>query len=283
MDKIKSLLKKFVKIKKEKVLVPCLEGHYLEGRCALVTGGGSGIGYSISKSFIQNGVSLVIITGRDMDRLNKAKESLIHECKCKKDRIYVAVLDNEKIEVLEKSFNKIIDEVKYKIDIFVNNAGVNCGDLFPETKEIDYDKVMNINLKGTYFISQIFVKYMIKNKIKGNILNVTSSSSLRPAISPYILSKWGERSLTLGLAKKCLKYGIIVNGIAPGSTLTQMLKNEELDNLSCDYSLTKRYLAPEEVANIATILVSDMGKMIIGDTIYITGGAGLITFDDMTY
>lgn len=124
---------------------------------------------------------------------------------------------------------------------------------------------------------------MVENKIKGNILNITSSSSLRPAISPYIISKWGERSLTLGMAKKYLPYGIIVNGLAPGSTLTPMLNKAEDNDLYLDYSPSKRYAAPEEIANLATVLVSKMGRMIVGDTIYATGGAGIITYDDQIY
>jgi len=84
------------------------------------------------------------------------------------------------------------------------------------------------------------------------------------------------------MAKKFLKYGIIVNGLAPGPTATAMLKKND-DDLYCDYSPTKRYLAAEEVGNIATILVSDMGRMIVGDTIYMTGGAGIITYDDVGY
>lgn len=282
MNIIKSFLKKFVKIKKEKVLIPCIEGHYLDGRCALITGSSSGIGFSIAESFLKNGAK-VIITGRDLKKLENAKEELKKNCKCDDSRIYIGILDISNINLLKESFHKIVDSVNFKIDIFVNNAGTNCGDYFPNTKEEDFDAVINTNLKGFYFFSQVIADYMIENDIKGNILNVTSSSSLRPAISPYIVSKWGERSLTLGMAKKYLKYGITVNGIAPGSTATKMIKKDDVDNLNCDYTLTKRFIAPEEVANIATILVSDMGKMIVGDTIYITGGAGIITFDDMEY
>ena len=150
--------------------------------------------------------------------------------------------------------SKYLDDKR--IDIFVNNAGVNAGDLFPNTAEQEYDKVLNTNLKGMYFISQIIVKYMIDKKIRGNVLNITSSSALRPGISPYIISKWGENSLTLGMAKKYLPYGIIVNGLAPGSTLTPMLKNNSDDDLYLDYSPAKRYAAPEEIGNIATVLVS---------------------------
>lgn len=94
---------------------------------------------------------------------------------------------------------------------------------------------------------------MVKHHIRGNILNVTSSSALRPAISPYILAKWGERGLTLGMAKKYLPYGIIVNGIAPASTLTPMLQKDNANNLNLPWAPSGRFLAPEEVGNIATI------------------------------
>ena len=175
------------------------------------------------------------------------------------------------------------EENNVRIDIFVNNAGINGGDMFPNTKEEDYDRILETNLKGMYFISQEIANYMINNEIEGNILNITSSSSLRPAISPYIISKWGERGLTLGMAKKYLPYGIVVNGLAPGSTLTPMLKKDAENDLNLDYSPAGRYAAPEEIGNLATVLVSNMGRMIVGDTIYATGGAGVITFDDMTY
>lgn len=282
MNIFKRILKKFIIVKKEKILIPCLEGHYLEGRCALITGGSSGIGFSIAESFLKNG-AYVIITGRDANKLKLAKEKLMVNCKCGENMIMTGVLNISDVDTLEKNLLSITKKANKKIDIFVNNAGINGGNLFPETTEKEYDMILNTNLKGMYFVSQVIIKYMIKNKIKGNILNVTSSSSLRPAISPYIISKWGERGLTLGMAKKYLPYGIVVNAIAPGSTATNMVKNDDLNDLNCPYAASKRYLAPEEVGNIATILVSDMGKMIIGDTIYITGGAGVITYDDMTY
>ena len=277
-----NILKKFVRVKKEKVLIPCLEGHFLDGRCALITGGSSGIGFSIAKSFLNNGAT-IIITGRKKDKLEKAKETLISLNNDYKDKVFISVLDINDFANLDENFNNLVYRIEKKIDIFVNNAGVNGGDVFPNTTEEDYDKILDTNLKGMYFLSQLIIKYLLKNNIKGNILNVTSSSSLRPAISPYIVSKWGERGLTLGLAKKYLPYGIIVNGIAPGSTATNMIKKDDLEDLECPYTLSKRYIAPEEVGNIATILVSDMGKMIVGDTIYITGGAGIITYDDMKY
>ncbi len=280
---IKSYLKnKLVKVKKEKLLVPCLEGHFLEGRCALITGGTSGIGLAIAESFLKNG-SNVIICARTTERLENAKKKLIEVCNCDSSRIDILEIDISKVDEAKEKFLHFSNGFDKNIDIFVNNAGVNGGKVFPNTNEKDYDTILDTNLKGVYFFSQEIAQYMIRKSIKGNILNIVSSSALRPAISPYIIAKWGERGLTLGMAKKYLPYGIIVNGLAPGSTLTPMLSKDIDDNMHLDYSPSKRYAAPEEIANLATILVSDLGKMIVGDIIYATGGAGVLTYDDMSY
>ena len=283
MNKIKNFIKKkLVKVKKEKVVIPIIEGQYLSGRCALITGGSSGIGFAIADSFVKNGAK-VVITGRDSNKLEKAKRDLIYKNKVKDDTVYTSQLNLCTVERITEALTEIINIPGITIDILVNNAGVNGGEMFPNTKVEDYDRILDSNLRGMYFVSQFIANYMVEKNVKGNILNVTSSSSLRPAISPYIVSKWGERGLTLGMAKKYQKHGIVVNAIAPGSTLTPMLNKNGSDDLTLNYAPSGRYLAPEEVANMATILVSDIGKMIIGDTIYMTGGAGLLTFDDMIY
>ena len=126
-------------------------------------------------------------------------------------------------------------------------------------------------------------KYMKENKVEGNILNVGSSSCLRPATSAYTLSKWGIRGLTLGLAKSLAPYGITVNGIAPGPTATPMLLEDSQSNITNNSNPIGRYVLPEEIANMAVVLVSSMGRTIVGDMIYMTGGAGIITYDDINY
>lgn len=282
MGLIEFLSKKLVKIKKEQIFIPCIEGHFLDGRMALITGGSSGIGYAIAKSFLVNGAG-VVLCGRNEVNLENAKEKLCTECRCENLRIETLVLDISKVEDMKKTLLTYLAKDNVRIDIFVNNAGINGGDLFPNTREEDYDSILETNLKGMYFISQEIANYMINNRISGNILNITSSSALRPAISPYIISKWGERGLTLGMAKKYIPYGIVVNGLAPGPTLTPMLKKDAENDLYLEYSPSGRYAAPEEIGNLATVLVSNMGRMIVGDTIYATGGAGVVTFDDMSY
>ena len=148
--------------------------------------------------------------------------------------------------------------------------------------EEEFEQVIKTNLNGTFFLSKTVAKYMIQNGIKGNILNIASSSSLRPAASAYTFSKWGIRGFTLGLAKTLAPYGITVNGLAPGPTATPMLHRDGHD-ITFEKNPMGRFAMPEEIANMAAVLVSDIGRMIVGDIVYMTGGAGVITYDDIEY
>lgn len=129
----------------------------------------------------------------------------------------------------------------------------------------------------------MFAKYFIANKIAGNILNVCSSSSNRPAISPYTVSKWGEKGFTKGFAKKLIKDNIVVNAVAPGPTASGMLLESSGGDLTHLSSPAGRYVTAEEIANLALFLISDMGRMIVGETVFMTGGCGTLTFEDMIY
>lgn len=289
MISIKMKLKSFVKFFLSSIparkfnvqIVNLAPNELLKGRTALITGGTSGIGFCIAKAFLKSG-AVVIITGRDAKRLEDACNELSKDyvgTQC----VYGVVMDNKETSRFQACF----EEALYKsgcscIDILVNNAGV-LGAKLPNATEEEFDRVMNTNLKGVFFLSQLFGKYLKENKIEGNILNIASSSSLRPAVSAYTLSKWGMRGLTLGLAKSLAPYGITVNGIAPGPTATPMLLKNDLENISNSGNPIGRYAMPEEIANMAVILVSAMGKTVVGDILYMTGGAGTITFDDMSY
>lgn len=255
------------------------ESEILKGRCALITGGTSGIGYSIAEAYIKAGAS-VIITGRNQEKLDKALASL------KKGCAYGFVLDNTDVSSFDLVFKEMQSVIQKSgipyIDILVNNAGVNYRGM-PNAIEDEYDKVLDTNLKGVFFLSQLFGKYLVKNFIKGNILNIASASSLRPADSAYTVSKWGIRGLTLGLAKSLGKNGITVNGIAPGPTATPMMKVSNDGNMYHPNIPLGRFITPEEISNMAVILVSEMGRSIMGDIIYMTGGAGILTLDDVPY
>lgn len=257
--------------------------NLLKNKCALITGGTSGIGFAIAAAYLKAGCNIVI-TGRSQERIDEAKKklSIIDD----KLSVIGIKLDNTQVDTFEETFMKILEKVEEKripyVDILVNNAGVNYKGM-PNVIEEEYDKVLDTNLKGVFFLSQMFGKYLVKNKIQGNILNVASASSLRPADSAYTVSKWGVRGLTLGLAKSLAKYGITVNGIAPGPTATPMMIHEKTDGMNLDRLPLGRYIMPEEISNMAVILVSNMGKSIMGDIVYMTGGAGVLTYDDVPY
>ena len=252
----------------------------LKGRVALVTGGTSGIGYEIAKSFLNAG-AVVIITGRSKERIEKARMELDLAAK---GRILGIVLDNTNVSDFKAKLNEIISMLNgKKLDILVNNAGIRGAHIAKATEE-EYDNVMDTNLKGTFFLTQIVAKYMIEEHISGNILNISSSSSIRPALSAYHMSKWAVRGLTEGLARALAPYNICVNAIAPGPTATPMLCG---DNNSSDVAhprnLLGRFILPSEIGNIAVILVSNMSRSIIGDTIYMSGGGGIITNEDVDF
>lgn len=259
-------------------ITSAVPSELLKGRCALITGGTSGIGFAIAKAFLDAGAS-VVITGRSQERLDKACAALGCD-----GRVYSCVLDNRDIKSFASTFQYILDIIRGVniIDILVNNAGVR-GARMPNADEETFDAVIDTNLKGVFFLSQLVGKYFKDNKIKGNILNVASSSSLRPAHSAYTLSKWGIRGLTLGLAKSLAPYGITVNGVAPGPTATPMLLEEGQTNIYHDGIPLGRYVMPEEIANMAVFLTSEMGRSILGDIVYMTGGAGVFCIDDMEY
>lgn len=272
---------KTITFKKIPIEIPTMYGEMLRGRVALITGGTTGIGYEIAKAFMHNGAS-VVITGRNEERINKAVLELENEIQEKDIFVKGIVLDNSNITDMEQRWNNVLKHIgnNKKIDILVNNAGVISKTHFGNTIEKDYDLVMDTNLKGTYFLSEIVSKYMVENKIKGNILNISSSSALRPAISAYSISKWAIHGLTLGMAKKLSQYGIVVNSIAPGPTATRMLQSDNIVNINRMSSPSERYATPSEIGNLAVIMVSNMGKMINGDTMYATGGCALLTLDD---
>ena len=254
----------------------------LKGRIALVTGGSSGIGREIARAFINAG-SIVIITGRSMSRLVDASKKIVND-EDFKYKLFLYELDSSNIEQVNNCIPNILDKFNLpKIDILVNNAGINRGAEGCNMEE-NFDAIINTNLKGTFFVAKKFADYFKSNKIEGNILNIASSSSNRPATDAYTLSKWGVKGLTKGLARVYSKYGIVVNAIAPGPTATPMIKRNDFDQeLTSEKNLTGRIAHPIEIANMAVILVSYISRTVIGDVVYMSNGSGNVYNEDVTY
>lgn len=264
--------------------IPVWNQKVLTGKNAVVTGGTSGIGFSIADAFLNADCAAVVITSRSEAKLNDSIRKLRERHPEKAGDIHGVILDLEKTEEFGDVFAGMLDVLgERRIDIWVNNAGVYVDTKFGSVSENEWHSLMDTNLKAQYFLSQIIAEFMIEEKIPGNILHICSSSSYRPSIDPYMLSKIGMSGLTLGMAKKLIPYGIVVNGIAPGRTFTPMLHKQEGDSLVHPRVPAGRYILPEEIANLAVFLTCPMGRMIVGDVVKMTGGAAVTTFDDVTY
>lgn len=272
---IKRSIHNLIMLMKKEKKIPVIEikqqDQLLEGKTVLITGGTGGIGKEIAKAALGAGAKVVLV-GRNETKLLQTKEELQFGDKVK--ILQYDIANNSSIlQMVDDAFSLFDDK---RIDILVNAAGtIDNTDFLHVTEEI-FDKIINTNLKATYFVSQEVSRHMIEKGIKGHILNVSSSSAIRPASTPYQLSKWGINGLTRGMANSLLPYGIVVNAIGPGPTATSMLGFNSEDGID-NNSPSKRYVLPEEVANVALMLVSGMGDMIVGETYYITGGSGTIS------
>lgn len=264
--------------------IPVWSQPVLQNKNAVITGGTSGIGYEMAKTFLGAECSKILITSRNQERLDKAISKLKSVYPDKRESILGAILDLTKVDSLKQAFSQIEKQFGADtIDIWVNNAGIYQGTRFGTVTESQWDELMDINLKSQYFLSQCVSDHMLKNGVKGNILNMCSSSSYRPSVDPYMISKLGMSGLTLGMAKKLIPFGIVVNGIAPGPTFTPMLHKSKGDSINHGGVPAGRYIMPQEVANLAVFLVSSMGRMIVGDVVKITGGSAVVTYDDVKY
>ncbi len=240
-------------------------GHILKDKQAIITGGSSGIGMSIARKMIECGAAVTIV-GRNPEKTQKVAKEL--GC----NFLLIDLTDTHAMIAAVTDF--IADK---RIDILVNSAGVTDKEGWLEKTPENFDLILNTNLKAAYFMSQTIAKHMLEHQIQGHILNVSSSSSMRPGWGPYQLSKRALNGMTMGFAEKLAKDGITVNGLAPGITVTPMAsKFMDTDNLAY-YNPLRRAETPEEIANLAIFLVSNLGTSIVGDTIMITGGSGMFS------
>lgn len=272
---IKSALKSAVRSARKKDLmaidkvVPAVE--VLEGKVAFIAGGSGGIGMAIAEILLDAGAK-VVLGGTRREKLDACIEKLGHEGK-----VSSAVLNIRDSDGLEEAVAKASASFG-GIDILVVSSGVHTEDVdFWTMTPEEFDRVMSVNLSGAYFLCRAVAKDMIDNgKRKGHILLVNSCRGYEPAWSPYGISKWGLRGLTRGLAQALLPHGIIVNGIAPGSTATPLIGVDEGESIASGENGVGRLAIPREIAAWARMLVGPEGDMVVGETILVSGGRGCI-------
>ena len=231
--------------------------HKLDGKGIIITGGGSGLGYAMAKKFVSEGAK-VLVTGRREDVLKAASDEL---------GCFYAVLDVTKPDSFDKFFNdaKII---LGHIDALVNNAGVSLHEAsFFDVNPEGFDLQVATNLRGPFFMTQTYLKDLMKKGKPGNVIFISSETGDTVDCRPYGYTKTAINSMVQGLAYLYKNKGIKINAIAPGITASDMTGVRSDGNLySGEYGQGRFYL-PEEVAEVACFLLSPVSDCISGQII----------------
>ncbi|NPA52875.1 MAG: 3-oxoacyl-[acyl-carrier-protein] reductase [Aquificae bacterium] len=239
-----------------------------KGKTVLVTGSTRGIGKAIASAFAEKGAD-VIITGRDKGTTQIVADNIKNEYGV---NAYGFTLDlSSDVETAWQEIKKHVDFV----DILVNNAGITKDTLFIRMKDEDWEQVINVNLNGTFKITKLVVKDMIKRKT-GKIINISSIIGFIGNVGQtnYATTKAGLIGFTKSLAKELAPRNITVNAVAPGFIETDMTENlpAELKEKYLDQIPLKRFGKPRDVADAVLFLASDMASYITGETIHVNGG-----------
>lgn len=241
-----------------------------ERKVALITGGARGIGKAIALKYAQNGYDVIVNYVSDSIDVEKLKEELGQygtEVLCIK-------ADVSKENQVQEMLNQAIDKFG-KIDVLVNNAGVTKDGLLIRMKEEDFDKVININLKGTFLVTKAVIPYMMKKR-NGAIVNISSIVGVagNAGQSNYSASKAGIIGFSKSIAKEVASRNIRVNCVAPGFIETDMtgVLSEEVKNNIYSQIAMKRMGTPEDIAKVVYFLGNDESSYITGQVINVDGG-----------
>jgi gluconate 5-dehydrogenase len=242
----------------------------LENKVVLLTGAQGGIGSVLAKGMADVG-AIMALSDLDPGKLSELASEINKNGKA---RAYP--LDILKIDSIRTCVDKVIKDFG-RIDVLINCAGINKREGFLDVEESTYDRIMGVNLKGVFFLTQEVVKHMIKEK-KGNIINFASHNSvgMLGGVSVYGATKSAITALTRSMAIEWAKYNIRANAIAPGHILTP------LTTVTWEHPERSKYLReriamgrpgmPEEILGLAILLASDASIYMTGMMYHIDGG-----------
>ena len=238
----------------------------LENKNIILTGATGGIGTSIAETLI-NLKSNLIVTGTN--------EKKLEELKHKHPKIISIKQDISAHDELEGFIDKCSQELGDKIDVLINNAGITKDNLTIRMNKDEWDKVIDINLTSTFLLTKHTIKKMLKKK-SGKIINITSVVGHTGNLGQvnYSASKGGILSMSKSLSLEYAKKNITVNCIAPGfieTAMTAKINEEYKSQLKSKIPLDK-FGSPQDIANCAAFLCSDLSNYITGETIHVNGG-----------
>ncbi len=247
--------------------------HMLKGKKVLITGGTAGIGKQIALSFAKNGASVAIF-GTNKERAEQVLEELKSAAIDPEQKFLAEIVNVSSKEAIDAAIEDILNQWG-NIDVLINNAGITRDGLFMKMKEEHWDEVMDVNLKSVFNTCQALVRPMMKARC-GKIINISSVVGLTGNAGQvnYSASKSGMIGFTKSLAQELATRGITVNCIAPGFIETRM--TDALTDAQKEGILKKipmgRIGDPEEIANVALFLASDMSKYMTGQVLTVDGG-----------
>ncbi|RXH56373.1 SDR family NAD(P)-dependent oxidoreductase [Granulicella sibirica] len=245
----------------------------LKGKVAIVTGSTSGIGQAIAIRFGQEGASVVVDYREHMEGANDTKAAI----EAAGSKCILVKSDVSK----QPDTQNLVDQAWSQLgacDILVNNAGIEKNAPFVDITEADYDAVMDVNLKGAFFITQFFVRRLKEAKKPGRVINISSvhEDMVFPNFTTYCCSKGGMRMMMRNLAVELGPLGITVNNIAPGAINTPINASLLQDKPKLNALLANIPLGrlgnPDEVAGLAVLLAGEEGGYTTGSTFVVDGG-----------
>lgn len=255
----------------------------LAGKVVLVTGATSGIGQAIAVRFATEGANVAINYRNDPAKAEGTQAQIDDICSQVKScggRDFPVEADVSEEKDIVRMVREVINEFG-RLDILINNAGIQLEKESHSVEIDDFDKVIQVNLRGAYLCAREAIQQFLKQEDKGIIINVSSVHEIipRPTYLSYSISKGGMGNLTKTLALEYARRGIRVNAIAPGATITAINEDwihdpEKRQKIASNIPLG-RAGTPEEMAAVTAFLCSDEASYITGQTLYIDGGLTL--------